>query len=221
MASRPTLSMMPWRLAYWPVRIDARLGEHSGVVWKAFANCAPSCASRSMCGVFMYGCPEAPVSSKRRSSMRMTRRLGFMASSLRLDAELARKLAPAFDVGADHCGELARRAAHRLQRRLRQALPDLAEREHLRRFHMKFLNHFVTRAARRKQAQPLRGLEAREAGFVQRGNVRHRREALERSESEDADAPGLVVRDERSRAEHPDRHLTRDEVLHRRPAALV
>jgi hypothetical protein len=23
--------MMPWRLAYWPVRIEARLGEHSGV----------------------------------------------------------------------------------------------------------------------------------------------------------------------------------------------
>ena len=27
--------MMPWRLAYWPVRIEARLGEQSGVVWKA------------------------------------------------------------------------------------------------------------------------------------------------------------------------------------------
>ena len=27
--------MMPWRLAYWPVRIEARLGEQSGVVWNA------------------------------------------------------------------------------------------------------------------------------------------------------------------------------------------
>src|SRR6516162_5386109 len=27
--------MMPWRLAYCPVRIEARLGEQSGVVWKA------------------------------------------------------------------------------------------------------------------------------------------------------------------------------------------
>ena len=31
-----------------------------------------------MFGVFMYGCPDAPVSSKRRSSTRMTIRLGFI-----------------------------------------------------------------------------------------------------------------------------------------------
>ena len=61
--SRATLSMMPWRLAYWPVRIDARLGEQIGVVWNARSNSAPSCAMRSMCGVFMYGCPPAPNSS--------------------------------------------------------------------------------------------------------------------------------------------------------------
>jgi hypothetical protein len=30
--SRATLSMMPWRLAYWPVRMEARLGEQIGVV---------------------------------------------------------------------------------------------------------------------------------------------------------------------------------------------
>ena len=29
--------MMPCRLAYWPVRIEARFGEHSGVVWNALA----------------------------------------------------------------------------------------------------------------------------------------------------------------------------------------
>ena len=34
--------MMPWRLAYWPVRIEARLGEQSGVVWNAALNIAPS-----------------------------------------------------------------------------------------------------------------------------------------------------------------------------------
>jgi hypothetical protein len=72
--------MMPWREAYWPVRIEARFGEHSGVGWNAFSNIAPSCARRSMCGVFMYGWPEAPVSSKRRSSIRMTMRLGFLAT---------------------------------------------------------------------------------------------------------------------------------------------
>jgi hypothetical protein len=31
-ASRPTLSMIPWRLAYCPLMIDARLGEQIGVV---------------------------------------------------------------------------------------------------------------------------------------------------------------------------------------------
>jgi hypothetical protein len=45
--------MMPCRLAYWPVRIDARLGEQIGVVWNARSKSAPSCAIRSMCGVFM------------------------------------------------------------------------------------------------------------------------------------------------------------------------
>jgi hypothetical protein len=43
--------MMPWREAYWPVRIEARFGEHSGVVWKAFSKSAPSRARRSMFGV--------------------------------------------------------------------------------------------------------------------------------------------------------------------------
>ena len=45
--------MMPWRDAYCPVTMQARFGEHSGVVWNAFANIAPSCARRSMFGVFM------------------------------------------------------------------------------------------------------------------------------------------------------------------------
>jgi len=34
--------MMPWRLAYWPVRIDARLGEQIGVVWNARSKRTPS-----------------------------------------------------------------------------------------------------------------------------------------------------------------------------------
>jgi hypothetical protein len=34
--------MIPWRLAYWPVTIDARLGEQIGVVWNARSNSAPS-----------------------------------------------------------------------------------------------------------------------------------------------------------------------------------
>jgi hypothetical protein len=55
--------MMPCRLAYWPVRMDARLGEQIGVVWNARSNSAPSWAMRSTWGVFMYGCPPAPNSS--------------------------------------------------------------------------------------------------------------------------------------------------------------
>src|ERR1051326_4169098 len=119
--------MMPWRLADWPVRVEARVGGQRGGGGDAFRNCAPSCARRSMFGGFMYGCPDALVSSKRRSSMRMTRRFGFIALSLRLDAELARELAPALDIGAYHGGELGRLAAHRLERRLRQALSDLGK----------------------------------------------------------------------------------------------
>ena len=34
-------------------RIEARLGEQSGVVWNACVNIAPSWPMRSMCGVFM------------------------------------------------------------------------------------------------------------------------------------------------------------------------
>ena len=43
--------MMPWRLAYWPVTMDAQLGEQSGVVWNALRHIAPSRASRSTWGV--------------------------------------------------------------------------------------------------------------------------------------------------------------------------
>ena len=45
------LSTMPCRCAYWPVRIDARLGEHSAVVTNAFGTCAPRSAIRSRFGV--------------------------------------------------------------------------------------------------------------------------------------------------------------------------
>jgi hypothetical protein len=45
--------MMPWRLAYWPVTMDARFGEQSGVVWNARRHIAPSRARRSTWGVRM------------------------------------------------------------------------------------------------------------------------------------------------------------------------
>jgi hypothetical protein len=77
------LSITPWRLAYWPVMIEARFGEQIGVVWNARSKSAPSAARRSMFGVFMYGWPPAPNSSKRRSSIRMTTRLGFFFMALR------------------------------------------------------------------------------------------------------------------------------------------
>jgi hypothetical protein len=46
----------------------ALLGEQSGVVAKAFRNCAPSRAMRSIFGVCEKGCPAQPRSSQRRSS---------------------------------------------------------------------------------------------------------------------------------------------------------
>lgn len=45
------LSTTPCRCAYCPVRIDARLGEHSDVVTNALRTCAPSAAIRSSAGV--------------------------------------------------------------------------------------------------------------------------------------------------------------------------
>jgi len=36
---------------YWPVKIEARLGEHSDVLTNAFTRCAPSLAIRSIVGV--------------------------------------------------------------------------------------------------------------------------------------------------------------------------
>src|SRR5262245_38789750 len=35
------LIRMPWLCAYWPVRIDAREGQHRGVVEKVFVNVSP------------------------------------------------------------------------------------------------------------------------------------------------------------------------------------
>jgi hypothetical protein len=45
--------MIPWRLAYWPVKIEARFGEQIGVVWKARSKSTPSAANLSMCGVLI------------------------------------------------------------------------------------------------------------------------------------------------------------------------
>jgi hypothetical protein len=60
---RATLSMIPCRLAYCPLTIDARFGEQLGIVWNARSKSVPSCASRSMCRVCMYGWPPALNSS--------------------------------------------------------------------------------------------------------------------------------------------------------------
>ncbi len=62
------LSTTRWRCAYWPVRIDARLGEHRAVVTNAFGSLTPRLARASMFGVSSQGCPALPIMSKRRSS---------------------------------------------------------------------------------------------------------------------------------------------------------
>ena len=68
--SRAVLSMMPFVWTYWPVRSAARLGEHSGVVAKAFRNRAPSRASRSMAGVWTNGWPATRSRPSAESSTR-------------------------------------------------------------------------------------------------------------------------------------------------------
>src|SRR4051812_35094288 len=70
---------------------QARLGEQSGVVAKAFLKIAPSLARRSMCGVFTKGWPRQPSSSKRRSSMRMKTMLGRGGSALSKTPVIAAK----------------------------------------------------------------------------------------------------------------------------------
>jgi hypothetical protein len=67
---------MPCERAYWPVSRLARLGEHSGVVAKAFRKRTPSRARRSMFGVSMNGCPAAAKSSQRMSSTTTNTTLG-------------------------------------------------------------------------------------------------------------------------------------------------
>jgi hypothetical protein len=39
------LKKTPWLWAYWPVKIDARAGQHSGVVAHAFVYCVPRFAN--------------------------------------------------------------------------------------------------------------------------------------------------------------------------------
>ena len=67
---------MPWRrgVLSGQDRRPVRRAEGRGV--KRVLERAPSVARRSMCGVFMYGWPVMPVSSNRRSSIRMTMRFG-------------------------------------------------------------------------------------------------------------------------------------------------
>src|SRR5437763_857954 len=66
--------------AYNPLRIDARLGEHSDVVQNTFLKYTPSSPIRSMFGVFKYGCPAIPRQSHRMSSHRMNNTFGCAAT---------------------------------------------------------------------------------------------------------------------------------------------
>src|SRR5574341_1078691 len=85
-----------------------------------------------MFGVLMYGCPEAPVSSKRRSSIRMPIRFGFIGpGSVDLDVQLLDQPAVLLEVVAVQPRELLGRAAHALERRLREALAHRGEGERL------------------------------------------------------------------------------------------
>src|SRR5277367_3698032 len=59
-----------------PVRIDARLGEHSEVVQNMLAKRTPSLAMRSMFGVLSVGCPAQLMAFQRMSSQRMKSTLG-------------------------------------------------------------------------------------------------------------------------------------------------
>ncbi len=61
-----------------PVMIMALVGEHAAAAWK-FVNRTPSLANRSMFGVLISP-PKHPGSEKPRSSARMIKKLGFLAS---------------------------------------------------------------------------------------------------------------------------------------------
>src|SRR5512134_2986998 len=154
--------MMPWRLAYWPVRMEARLGEQIGVVWKARSKIAPSRAMRSMCGVFMYGWPPAPNSSKRRSSIRMMRKLGRLAmlKLIGADAGSLDHLPPALVVGLEVGREIAGRAAGRLGGVRREALPDFRACQRSSDIGVELRHQLCRQADRSVCAPPLCGLES-------------------------------------------------------------
>jgi hypothetical protein len=60
--------------------MEARLGEQSEVVQKAFVNRIPSPARESIFGVFRCGCPAHPIAFQRRSSHKMKSTLGRSAA---------------------------------------------------------------------------------------------------------------------------------------------
>ena len=67
----------PWRWAYMPLRIEARLGEQSDVVQNAFLKWTPCLASRSRFGVLRCLCPAQLMQSQRMSSVMTTITFGF------------------------------------------------------------------------------------------------------------------------------------------------
>src|SRR5581483_11345053 len=144
-----------------------------------------------------------------------------MRMLLRLDAELARGLAPEVDLVADERRELIRRAAHGLQGCARQLILDLGYRKRLRGFRVQALYDLVRRPARGEQAEPLRGIEAAESRVLECRDVRHRLEALLGREREDPDLSGLLLRHKRCRSQHGNLDMASDQVLHRLPPAAI
>ena len=47
----------PWVWLWWPVRMQARLTAHDGLVQNAWSNTVPRSASASICGVLITSLP--------------------------------------------------------------------------------------------------------------------------------------------------------------------
>ncbi len=117
--------------------------------------------------------------------------------------------------------ELLRRAADRIVRGLQHALADLLIGERLGVFGVQPGDDVLRRPGRNEHAEPLIEHHALEPDLLERGDVRQRGRARLRRLGQEAQRLVLEMRHQRRRAEARDRHMCRDEIVHRLAGTLV
>src|ERR1700716_1227496 len=98
--------------------------------------------------------------------------------SIERNAALPNELAPLFTLGADVCGELLRRAAHRIGARLGEFLANVRLGEDRCGIAVETRDYFLGCAGRNRYPAPRQRLVARKGGFGNRWYLRERRGAF-------------------------------------------